>query len=143
MDISPLFVKPEDIHEYHSEQIALYGGLHGVGNPGLLDSALACPINLYSYDPEADLFDIATAYAFHISQNQAFNDGNKRTGLQAAIAFLKLNGYAVETSEENLFKLMIRLAEGDMSRDEFSRSLCACSVRERGLTTWLRRTLFP
>jgi death-on-curing protein len=139
---APLFLSDFNILEYHEEQIELYGGLGGVGNPALLDSAIHSPQNLYLYDPSADLFDIATAYAFHISQNQAFNDGNKRTGLQAAIAFLKLNGYAVETSEENLFEWMIRLANGDLSKTEFSRALCACSIRERGLTAWIR-SLFP
>jgi death-on-curing protein len=138
VDSAPFFLNDEDIVEYHSEQIRLYGGSDGIGNPGLLESALSSPRNLYCYDLNAGLFDIATAYAFHISQNQAFNDGNKRTGLQAAIAFLKLNGYVVETSEENLFELMISLAKNDMTKGEFSRALCACSIRERGLTALLR-----
>lgn len=142
MDAPPLFLALDDVLEYHEKQIELYGGLHGIGDHGLLDSALASPRNLFSYDEQADLFDIATAYAFHISQNQAFNDGNKRTGLQAAIAFLKGNGYAVETSDGNLFEWMIRLAEGNMSKADFSRALCTCSIRERGLTAWIR-TLFP
>jgi death-on-curing protein len=142
VDFTPLFLTPEDICEYHSEQIRLYGGLDGIRDSDLLDSALGCPKNLYERDEPFSLCDIATAYAFHISENQAFNDGNKRTGLQAAIAFLKVNGYAVETSEEHLFQWMISLADRSMSRHTFSDKLCSCCVRERGLTTWIR-TLFP
>ena len=142
MDSPPFFLTRDDVLEYHDEQIKLYGGLNGIGDSGLLDSAMAAPENLFSYDEEADLFDIATRYAFHISENQPFIDGNKRTGLQAAIGFLKGNDYAVETSEENLFGWMESLAKGEISREEFSRHLRACSVRERGLTKWLR-TFFP
>lgn len=142
MDLPVLFLKREDVLEYHSEQIALYGGLDGLADAGLLDSALASPENLYLYDHEAGIFDIATAYAFHIAKNHAFHDGNKRTGLQAALAFLKDNGYEVETDDETIFEWMEGLTDSSISRETFTERLCACSVREGGLTVWLRR-LFP
>jgi death on curing protein len=142
VDSSPLFLSLDDVLEYHSEQIKLYGGLDGLGSPHQLESALASPQHLFLYDPSASLFDLAAAYAFHISESQAFNDGNKRTGLQAAIGFLKGNGYAVETSNENLFEWMMEMAQKKMSREEFASKLCACSIRDRGLMAWLR-TLWP
>ena len=138
----PLFLQRDDVIHYHEEQLRLSRGLPGIRDSDLLDSALAGPKQLFRYDGNADLFDIATAYAFHISQNQAFNDGNKRTGLQAAIAFLKGNGYAVETSEEHLFEWMLQLVQRQLSIANFSRKLCACSIREGGLTALIRR-LFP
>jgi len=139
LDSGPLFLAKSDVAQYHDEQIALYGGQSGLADDGLLDSALAAPQNLYLYDASADLFDMAAAYAFHIAKNHAFYDGNKRTALQAGLAFLNVNGFLVETSEENLFEWIVRLTEGTMSRYEFSRSLCACSVRSGGLTAWLRK----
>ena len=142
MDSPPLFLTREDVLGYHSEQIALYGGQDGLADAGLLDSALASPENLYLYDQETGVFDIATAYAFHIAKNHAFYDGNKRTGLQAALAFLKDNGYEVETDDEAIFEWMDGLTDNCISRAIFTERLCACSVREGGLTVWLRR-LFP
>lgn len=137
-DAPPLFLSTADIVEYHDEQITLYGGLHGLADAGGLDSALASPQNLYLYDHGGNLFDIAAAYAFHISKRHAFNDGNKRTGLQAAIGFLKGNGYTVETSEENLFEWIVEMAQDNISKQEFAAKLSACSIREGGLTAWLR-----
>lgn len=142
MDSPPLFLTREDVLEYHSEQIALYGGQDGLADSGLLDSALGGPENLYLYDPQAGLFDIAASYAFHIAKNHAFHDGNKRTGLQAAVAFLKDNGYEVETDDQTIFEWMDGLTDNSISRSMFTERLCSCSVRERGLTVWLRR-LFP
>jgi death-on-curing protein len=142
VDSPPLFLATLDIIDYHSEQIRRYGGLDGTGDPEGLESAVAAPQHLYHYDYNVNLFDIATAYAFHISERQAFLDGNKRTGLQAAVAFLKINGYDVETSGENLFDWMVALAQKAISRSEFAARLRACSVREWGLTS-LIRTWWP
>ena len=117
------------------------GSFRPIADYGLLASALASPRNLYLYDQSAGLFDLATAYAFHIAKNHAFYDGNKRTGLQAAVAFLKVNGYIVETSPVNAFNWMVSLTTGELSKAAFSEKLCSCSVRERGLTILLRRLL--
>jgi death-on-curing protein len=56
-----------------------------------LESAIAQPLNVHSYG-NGDLYDIAAAYAFHIAESQAYFDGNKRTGVQAAADFLEING---------------------------------------------------
>lgn len=140
MESVPLFLTTEEVKRYHAEQMYAFGGATGLRDDHLLESAVAAPQSVYRYKPEATLFDLATAYAFHISQNQAFFDGNKRTGLQCALGFLKGNGYVVETSAENLSDWMFMLAERTMSESEFSRILCSCSVRREGLTAWLRRT---
>ena len=62
--------------------------MHGLGGDDALESAIAQPQNAYFYG-EGDLYEIAAAYAFHIAESQAYFDGNKRTGLQAAADFLK------------------------------------------------------
>lgn len=58
-----------------------------------------------------DLFAMASAYAFHLTQNQPFVDGNKRTGLAAALVFLDLNGITIADPEERLYDGMISVAE--------------------------------
>ena len=71
-----------------------------------------------------DLFAMAAAHAFHIAQNQPFVDGNKRTGLLAAITFLDLNGIAIVDSEGHLYDAMIAIAERRMNENEVATVLC-------------------
>lgn len=139
MDAEPFFLSEETILEFHAKQIRLFGGLDGLGDPAGFSSAVASPQNVYLYEQDATLFDLAAAYAYHISMSQAFVDGNKRTALQAALAFLKMNGYRVESAPENLFDGMIELHRGQETKDAFATRLRNCSVREGGLTEWIRR----
>jgi death-on-curing protein len=76
--------------DFHSEQLALFGGPEGVRDLGLLESALARPINKFAYG-ETDLAALAAAYGFGIAKNHPFVDGNKRTALASMIVFLGLN----------------------------------------------------
>ena len=139
MDAEPLFLSEETIQAFHAEQIRLFGGSDGLRDPAGFSSAVASPQNVWCYQPDATLFDLAAAYAYHISMSQAFVDGNKRTAMQAAIAFLKVNGYRVESAPENLFEGMRNLHLGQETKDAFATRLRNCSVREGGLTEWLRR----
>jgi len=139
VETEPLFLSEEMIVEFHAEQIRLFGGLDGLGDPSGFASAVASPQNVWCYDPKADLFDLAATYAYNISMSQSFIDGNKRTGLQAAVAFLKLNGYTVETDPMHLFETMMNLHLGIESKAEFATHLRNCSVRTGGLTDWIRR----
>jgi hypothetical protein len=80
----------------HDDQLRLFGGSAGVRDRGALESAVATPEA--TFDDEflhEDLFQMAAAYAFHIAENQPFVDGNKRTGLNAALVFLDVNGWVV------------------------------------------------
>jgi death-on-curing protein len=108
----PAFLDVEDVLLIHDEQLARYGGAAGVRDAGLLESAVAVPRasagGEFAHD---DLFAMAAAYAFHIAQNQPFLDGNKRTGLLAAIVFLDLNGVVIADPEETLYDAMIAVAE--------------------------------
>jgi death on curing protein len=76
-----------------------------------------------------DLFAMAAAYAFHIAQNQPFVDGNKRTGLLAAIVFLDLNGIAIADSEGKLYDAMVAVAEHRLDKPELSVLLSGLAVR--------------
>ena len=130
MSAEPDFLSIEDITQIHDEQIAAYGGAAGVRDQGLLESAVAMPRASFgkAYLHE-DLAHMAAAYAFHIAQNQPFLDGNKRTGLVAALVFLDLNGVTVLDPQERLYDAMIAIAERRMDKDGLAELLRALSVQ--------------
>ena len=108
----PVFLEVEDVLLIHEEQLARYGGAGGIRDPGLLESAVAMPRATVGGEyAHQDLFVMAAAYAFHIAQNQPFVDGNKRTGLLAALVFLDLNGISIADPEGRLYEAMIAIAE--------------------------------
>ena len=90
----------------HRLQIAEHGGEPGVRDLGLLESALARPVNRIEYDSEADTA-FAAAYAFGISKNHPFMDGNKRTSLVAMETFLRINGFELKTTPEEKYLIFI------------------------------------
>jgi death-on-curing protein len=116
----PLFLTKGQVLAYHHQQIELFGGAHGIIDEGLLDSALNQPLTTWCYNPAADLFDLAATYAFHLSKNHAFRDGNERVGLQAALAFLRFNGVKVVTTEEQMFEAMSRLVTDAIDKPQFA-----------------------
>jgi death-on-curing protein len=112
----PFFLTREQIDTIHSDQIDTWGGLHGLRSEHALESAIAQPQNVYFYGG-GDLYEIAAAYAFHIAESQAYFDGNKRTGMQAAADFLEVNG--VDTSplpEQAAYEAMIRISSHELDR---------------------------
>ena len=104
------FISREALAALHAESIRRFGGTLGIRDEGLIESALGAAENTFWYG-HGDLFDIAAAYAFHIAQNQAFLDGNKRTGIAAAYAFLRLNGVTAKPDQLALYDAMIAIAE--------------------------------
>ena len=102
----------------HDEQLAEHGGASGVRNDGLLESALARPLNRASYG-EPDIAELAAVYATAIVRNHPFVDGNKRTGFAALVMFLALSGAEFEPPEVDATMAILRLAAGDTTDDEF------------------------
>lgn len=112
----------------HDMQLAEHGGGGGVRDNNLLESALACPINLMTYgNPDASA--LAAAYGYGISRNYAFIDGNKRTGFVAAELFLRLNGYQLVADDADCVLTMLAVAAGDVSEDDFATWLRAHTTR--------------
>ena len=103
----------------HDAQLAEHGGGAGVRDAGLLESALAKPLNLAAYG-EADAAALAAAYGYGISRNHAFIDGNKRTGFVAAELFLRLNGYRLTATDADCVLTMLAVAAGDISEEAFA-----------------------
>lgn len=122
--MSPEFLTLEEVLEIHAVQLERYGGGAGVRDEGLLDSALAQPAATFDGQlVHEDLFAMAAAYLFHIVRNHPFVDGNKRTGLLAALVFLDLNGIAVEHGSEALYELTMAVAEGRMDKGAVAHEL--------------------
>jgi death-on-curing protein len=116
----PEFLVREIIDALHARSLKLFGGLQGVRDSGLVDSALASAENAWFYG-EGDVFDVAAAYAFHFSQAQAFLDGNKRTAVAAAMVFLHGNGITVSNGHDDaLYEALIAIAEHRMTKAELA-----------------------
>lgn len=119
----PSWLSVEIVQDIHSEQLARFGGPDGIRDPGLLESALARPINRFAYG-EADLAVLAACLAFGIAKNHPFVDGNKRVAFLAMMTFLRLNGVWFSPNEAEATAAILALAAGE--------------VGEEGLTRWIR-----
>jgi death-on-curing protein len=116
-DEAPDFLDLEDVLELHALQLARYGGAAGVRDRGLLESAVAQAQTTFDgIFVHGELFGMAAAYLFHIVQNHPFVDGNKRTGLLAALVFLELNGILIAHSSPALYDLTLGVAEGRITK---------------------------
>jgi death on curing protein len=112
----------------HDESLAEHGGSSGIRDEGLLDSALARPVNLALYG-SPDVADLAAAYGSGLSQNHAFVDGNKRVAFLSVGLFLYLNGYRLNASQPIATATILALAAGD--------------IDESALALWIRQQLAP
>ena len=100
----------------HAEQLAEHGGGSGVRDMALLESALARPMNLAAYG-EPDAAMLAAAYAFGITRNHPFVDGNKRTAFVASVTFLLRNGFDLDATEPDAALTFVALASGKLTED--------------------------
>ena len=116
------FLDVDDVLAIHEIQVADHGGSIEIRDLGLLESAVAQPSMTFGGEFLHDgLFAMAAAYLFHIVMNHPFVDGNKRTGLHAALAFLKLNGVeAGEQDDERFYDATLAVIEGRMSKSELA-----------------------
>ena len=109
----------------HDESLAMHGGASGLRDEGLLDSALARPLNLASYG-QPDVSELAACYAFGLARNHPFVDGNKRAAFLAVGMFLGLNGHRLTASQAEATVAMFELAAG-----EWDEATLAAWLRER------------
>lgn len=114
-----LWVQAEAALAAHEEQLAEHGGAGGVRDPGMLESAMARPLNLVAYgDP--DTADLAASYAFGIARNHPFVDGNKRTAAVVSAIFLGLNSWGLTCTESVLAATFYDLAAGKLTAEELA-----------------------
>ena len=123
----PVFISVAQVESIHLRQLARFGGTSGLRDRGGMEAAIFAPQNIHFY-AGGDRYEIAAGYAYHIAEAQAFLDGNKRTAIGVALAFLELNGVTTNTATAELHAAMITIAEKRMLRAELATLL---------------RTLFP
>lgn len=117
--IEPNWLDARDALAIHERQLAEHGGISGVRDLNLLDSALARPVNRWNYgthDPAA----LAAAYAYGVARNRPFADGNKRTAWVLARLFLALNGHSLTFDPQVATQTVLALAAGGLSEDELT-----------------------
>jgi death on curing protein len=120
MSQEPRWINRQALLLKHAESLRLFGGAEGLRDEVMLDSALARPLNAWSYRSEERIAHLAAAYAFGLSKNHPFIDGNKRAAFIAYVGFLKINGYDLTASQPEAYKSMIALAAGGISEEEFA-----------------------
>ena len=114
----PTWVRLDAVLVIHQRQLSEHGGLSGVRDQGMLESALGRPTNKYSYEsPKPSLAQLAAAYAFGIAKNHPFIDGNKRTAFVVCELFIRLNKQGLEASAEEKYITFLSLADGTLSED--------------------------
>jgi death-on-curing protein len=124
----PVWILRETALTLHEQLLTEFGGSAGIRDEGLLDSALAKPLNLFAYG-KPTLFDLAASYGFGLVKNHPFIDGNKRAGFTVAVVFLELNGYRFQAGEADAALRTLALAAGEMTQLEYAAWLKANSRR--------------
>jgi death-on-curing protein len=119
----PFWLTRQMVVAIHDEQLTIHGGASGLRDEGMLESALDRPKNRRAYE-QAELAELAAAYAFGIARNHPFVDGNKRTSLLALYTFLGVSGVDFVVPEAEAATMILSLAAGE--------------VNEEGLTRWIR-----
>lgn len=115
----PVWIEKADCLAFHDALLARFGGLGGIRDEGLLESALNRPQHLFHYgDPS--VFELAASYAEGVVKNHPFLDGNKRSGLMAAALFLESNGWIFQAPEEEAVLETLALAAGAIDAVEFA-----------------------
>jgi death-on-curing protein len=126
---APTWLRRVVVDAIHADQVRAHGGLPGVRDENVLESALARPQQKHAYDPKIDLAGLAAAYAFGLARNHPYRDGNKRIAFLALVTFLGINGKDFDASEEDVVSTMLALADG--------------SLTEAQLARWVRSHLTP
>jgi death-on-curing protein len=116
----PIWVLTESVKAIHKRQLAEHGGRIGIRDLGLLESALARPKNAFLYSKgKSSIQSLAAIYAYAITKNHPFVDGNKRVAFVVCMLFLKLNKWSVLASQETLYTAFWDLAAGKVSEENF------------------------
>lgn len=104
----------------HEELIKIFGGLHGIRDENLLDSALFAPFQTFDrQDLYPSIIEKAARLGYGIVKNHPFLDGNKRTGTHAMLMFLAINNFNVEYMDEELINIIYSVADNSLSYADF------------------------
>jgi len=121
----PRWISKKALLLLHEQSLASFGGARGLRDEGLLDSALARPLNRHAYNPKITIAAMAASYAFGLAKNHAFMDGNKRAAFLSIGLFLAINGYRLTAAPLGAIQTMLAVAAGELD--------------ERGLAAWIKK----
>ena len=127
MTAEPHWISKKALLLLHEESLSAFGGARGLRDEGLLDSALARPLNAYAYHAASSIAELAASYGFGIAKNHAFVDGNKRAAFLSVGLFLAINGYRLKAGQLDAIQIMLAVAAGELD--------------ERGLSVWIESTM--
>jgi death on curing protein len=129
---TPKWLTTAIVTAIHDEAIFEFGGLAGIRDLGLLESALDRPRNRLGYEPKTNVFELAASLCVGLTKNRPFIDGNKRTALLATRAFLFLNNHTLEPGEEDEVLTMVAVADGSLTETQVAAWLRRNSTRREG-----------
>ncbi len=115
----PVWIRDTVVLAIHNRQLAEHGGILGVRDHGLLESALDAPKNRWHYE-KSSIEELAACYAYHLAMNHPFIDGNKRTAWVCMRLFLKLNGLDIEADRQEKVRTMLDLSAGRKDLEELT-----------------------
>jgi len=110
----PLWMDQDLLVRLHDELLRVTGGASGIRDEGLLNSALARPVNRYAYEGVADIVELAATYAVGIASNHPFVDGNKRAAFMALGLFLEDNGLRLTATQDAATEAVLGVARGEV-----------------------------
>ncbi|MEN6463408.1 MAG: type II toxin-antitoxin system death-on-curing family toxin [Syntrophomonas sp.] len=115
------FIKKGTVLIFHKQLIDDYGGVNGLRDEGLLDSALAqVKTTMFGEYLHRDIIEMAAAYGYHLCQNHPFIDGNKRIAFVVMDTFLQVNGWEIIADERAVFSLMLDLADDKIDKNQLA-----------------------
>ena len=118
------YIKKNIVLTFHKQLIEDYGGLDGLRDEGLLDSALAqAETTMFGEYLHRDIFEMASAYGYHLCQNHPFIDGNKRIAFVVMDTFLRVNGWEIAAEERAIYSLMLALADDQIDKIQLAQWL--------------------
>ena len=115
----------------HHDQLREHGGLPGIRDESVLESALARPQQKWHYAEETDLATLAAAYGFGLVKSHPYRDGNKRIGLLAIATFLGINGYDLQATDADVVTQILALADNRVSETELADWIRAHSKKRK------------
>lgn len=128
----PTWLSRVVIDAIHTDQLREHGGLPGIRDENVLESALARPQQKWHYADCTDVPMLAAAYAFGLVTNHPYRDGNKRIGFLAMVTFLGMNGHDFSATDAEVVAEIVALAEGSLSEDALADWIRQhCSARQR------------
>lgn len=125
----PRWVTRVVIDAVHTDMLLTHGGLRGLRDEDLLESALARPRQKLAHEPSTDLAELAAAYGFGLSSNHPYTDGDKRVAFVAMAVLLGLNGLEFTAEESEVVTTMVALASGTLDEPTLADWICSHSAK--------------